>query len=58
MTREDRDLKALYEKAWRYAPAVGRMRFRRLMRVKQEGRYWKRVRLHYEALSAAIKAGI
>lgn len=56
MTREDRKLKSLHEKAWRHAPAVGQMRFRRLMRLQRESRYWVRLRLHYEALTAAIKA--
>ncbi len=38
-----REMKKIYSKAWRYAPAVREMHYRRHRRYQRQIRYWQRV---------------
>lgn len=48
-----RELKRLYAKAWRHAPAVREMHFRRMQRYQRISRHYQRICRHYEALNAS-----
>lgn len=51
---EMRKMNKLYNRAWRHAPAVGTMRFRRHQRSLRLIRHYQRVSRHFEAVTAAL----
>lgn len=51
-----RELKRLYAKAWRHAPAVGKMHLRRMQRCQRMSRHYQRISRHWDAVTKHYEA--